>query len=291
MRKTVDILGIKIDTFTAVQALEYIVQLADDGRGHYVVTPNPEFIMQALSNNDFREIVNNADLALPDGVGILWAAKYLSMPLSSCRWLATPQAYWRWLWLGACIIFNPKLLTDVIPERITGADMVWELSKLAAERGWGVFLLGAAPGVAKEASEHLEWLYPNLVIAGAMAGPPYDNEAEVVKQINDSKPKFVFLAFPASEQLRWMKDYKQQFPGTIMMGIGGALDFITGGVALNAPTGSAQKARRAPEWLQNRGLEWVWRYLTQPWRRNRIKIAVPGFMRRVVLFKLNSSPH
>ena len=287
MRKTVDILGVKIDTLTAVEALNYIADLAATGSSHYIVTPNPEFIMQSLQDTEFREIVNAADLALPDGVGILWAAKYLSLPLYKWRPLAWVQAYWQWWCIGARIVIQPKALIDVIPERVAGADMVWEISKLAAERGWSIFLLGGAPGVAQEAGKCLQWLYPNLQIVGITAGPPYESEEQVVQHIKETQPKFIFLAFTAPKQLYWMKTYTQRLNGTVMIGIGGALDFIAGGVAINAPEGETKPARRAPVWLQKRGLEWLWRYFTQPWRRARIKTATIDFMEKVVEFKLS----
>ena len=288
MRKTVDILGIKVDTFTTLESLDYIAQLAAENRSHYIVTPNPEFIMQSLQDSEFRDVVNGADLALPDGVGILWAAKYLSLPISKWKPLAKLQAYWQWWCIGARIIIQPKALTDIIPERVTGADMVWEISKLASKQGWSVFLLGGAPGVAEEAAKCLQWLYPNLRIVGVTSGPPYESEEQVVQHIKEVKPKFIFLAFTAPKQLHWMKTYAQELDGAIMMGIGGALDFIAGGVAINAPEGETKPAQRAPMWLQERGLEWFWRYLTQPWRRARIKTATVDFMEKVVEFKLDS---
>ncbi len=290
MRKTLNILGIKVDTFTTIESLGYIAELAEDGRSHYIVTPNPEFIMQSLADDNFRSVVNNADLALPDGTGILWAAKYLTLPMSHSRPLAHFQAYWQWWCTGLSVIIQPQALSDVIPERVTGADMVWELSKLASKRGWSIFLLGSAQGVAKASAERLQWLYPNLLVTGAIAGPPYGSEEQVIEQIKTAKPKFIFLAFPAIEQLRWMNTYINQLDGAIMIGVGGALDFIAGGIALNAPEGAARPAKRAPEWLRKRGLEWLWRYLTQPWRRARIKIATIDFMGKVVKFKL-VNPH
>jgi len=286
MRKTVNILGINVDTFTTLEVLDYITDLANSGDSYYIVTPNPEFAMQSLKNENFREAINQAHLSLPDGVGILWASKYFSLPLTNWQPIKTLQAYWQLVSTGLNIIFNPKLLTSIIPERVTGADMVWELSKLAAKRNWKIFLLGAAPGVATTTAERLKLLYPNLEIAGAVSGPPYDDETTVIEKIKDTQPKFVFLAFPAPEQLRWMQTYTPQLKGTIMMGIGGALDFIASGVALNAPASNKKPARRAPDWLQERGLEWLWRYLTQPWRRERIYAATVGFIREVLKYKL-----
>lgn len=286
MRKTVEILGTKVDTFTAPQALDYIVQLAEDGKGHYIVTPNPEFVMQSLNDTEFREIINRADLSLPDGVGILWAAKYLALPISRYRWWACLQAYGQLISTGIEIVLRPKSLLAVIPERVTGADMIWEMSKLAAEHSWSIFLVGGAPGVARETADRLKLIYPQLKIAGVVTGPPYESESEVINQIKTNQPKFVFLAFTAKEQLRWMREYAAQLPG-IMMGVGGAFDFIAGTVAINAPMGSLRPAHRAPRWLQIRGLEWLWRYCTQPWRRARIKIATVGFISQVLRDKLS----
>lgn len=284
MNKT-DILGVKISTVTTPQALNKVADLIRDKKDHYIVTPNPEFVMQALKDGNFREIINGSDLALADGIGILWAAYYLSIPISSFLPLAKMQAVVQLFLTGLNIVLNPKMLTKVIPERITGADMLWEISKLASERGWSIFLLGAAPGVAYEASRKLQLLYPNLQIADVMPGPPYESEVKVIARIQLVKPKFVFLAFPAKEQLRWMKTYTGNLGGVIMMGIGGAFDFIAEATPINSPVKDS-KAKRAPKWLRDRGLEWLWRYLIQPWRRERIKTATIDFMKTVKAYKL-----
>ncbi|MBU1083301.1 WecB/TagA/CpsF family glycosyltransferase [Patescibacteria group bacterium] len=281
----VNVLGVQISAVTAPQALDKVAGLVRDRKDHYIVTPNPEFVMQALKDGNFREIINNSDLALADGIGILWAAYYLSIPISSYLPLAKLQVAVQLFLTGLSIVINPRTLTKVIPERITGADMLWEISKLASERGWSIFLLGAAPGVAYEASRKLQLLYPNLQIADVMPGPPYEFEAEVIDRIKLVNPKFVFLAFPAKEQLRWIKDYVGKLNGVTMMGIGGAFDFIAEATPINSPVKDS-KAKRAPRWLQVRGLEWLWRYLIQPWRRERIKTATIDFMKTVKAYKL-----
>jgi exopolysaccharide biosynthesis WecB/TagA/CpsF family protein len=244
--------------------------------------------MQALKDGSFREVINGSDLALADGIGILWAAYYLSIPISTFAPLAKMQTIVQLFLTGLSIVLNPKMLTKVIPERITGADMLWEISKLASERSWSIFLLGAAPGVAYEASRKLQLLYPALQIADVMPGPPYESEEEVIARIHLVKPRFIFLAFPAKEQLRWMKTYAGSLGGVTMMGIGGAFDFIAEATPLNSPVKDS-KAKRAPKWLQDRGLEWMWRYLIQPWRRARIKTATIDFMKTVKAYKLARS--
>lgn len=286
--KEVDVLGMQISALTMREALQQIEALVKDHQDHYIVTPNPEFIMQALKDGAFREIINRADLKFADGIGILWAAWYLSIPMSRLSLLAEMQARVQLIITLTAIVLYPKFLTQVIPERITGADMIWEISKLASEKGWSIFLLGAAPGVAYQTSRKLQLLYPHLKIADVMPGPPYESEAEVVHRIQQVKPKFVFLAFPAAQQLRWMKAYTDGLGGTTMMGIGGAFDFIAETTPLNSPIEDS-KARRAPKWLQDRGLEWLWRYWTQPWRKERIKIATIEFMKTVMKYKLAKS--
>jgi len=283
--KKVDVLGVKISALTMPQALEQVANLAKDGKGHYIVTPNAEFVMRAFKDDGFREIINQADLAFADGVGPIWAAKYLAIPLVKFAPLARAQAWIQLFITGAIIVLFPKSLTTVIPERISGADMVWEISKLSAERGFSVFLLGAAPGVAYEASRKLQFLYPKLKIADVMVGPPHESEKDVINRIKQVKPNFIFLAFPTEEQLRWMKKYAHELRG-VMIGIGGAFDFIAEAAAINAPAGDTSKAKRAPEFMQNRGLEWLWRYFTQPWRKDRIKTATIDFMKTVLAYKL-----
>jgi len=286
----VDILGVKIDAITLPQALQQLESMAVDNQGHYAVTPNAEFIMQAQTDANFKEVINQADLALADGVGPIWASKYLAIPLTKISWLAKIQAFWQLLYSGALIFLSPKSIFSVIPERISGSDMVWEISKLANERNLSIFLVGAAPNVAQTTAQRLKILYPNLKIAGAITGPPQDPESEVISKIQELKPNFIFLAFPASEQVRWIDKYASQISG-VMMGVGGAFDFIANAGAINAPAGDKSVAKRAPIFMQKRGLEWLYRYLTQPWRKKRIKTAVIDFTKAVFKHKLNSHSH
>jgi len=284
MRNTTEILGIKVDCLTLPQALQKIIELVRGRRNYYIVTPNPEMVMYSLTHPWFGEVLNNADLCLADGVGLLWAAKYLSLSLTRIPVLRQIQEFLQWLGTSATVVFAPRLL-NVIPERLTGADMVWEIAKLSAERDYRIFLLGAGPGVALKAARIMQTLYPQLNVVEVMVGPPYESQDEVIRRIQQTKPQIIFLAFPADEQMRWMRDELPKLQDVIAMGIGGALDFIAGGAALNAE-GGYFPAKRAPEWIQRRGLEWLWRYFTQPWRKKRIRTATIEFMKQVRHSKL-----
>lgn len=286
MKKTVEVLSVKVDCLTLPEALQEVVNLVRGRGNYYIVTPNPEMVMHAQSHPWFKEVLNNSSLSLADGVGLQWAGKYLSLPLTKIPVLRQIQEFFQAIFTLSAVVLAPKAL-NIIPERLTGADMVWEIAKLASERDYRIFLLGAGPGVALKAARVMQTLYPKLNVVEVMVGPPYEPQEEVIRRIQQTNPQFIFLAFPAEEQMRWMRDELPKLQDVIAIGIGGALDFIAGGTAINAGKDKSP-ARRAPEWMRNRGLEWLWRYLTQPWRKDRIKIATIGFVRTIRLYKLNS---
>lgn len=286
--QSVSVLGTKVHRLTMPEALSSVEALIRSRKNHYIVTPNPEMMMYARDHQWFRDVLNHASLSLADGAGVVWAAKYLSLSLIRIPGIMHIQELFQYLFTGAASIFFPKYL-NVVPERITGADMVWEISKLAAKRDWRIFLLGAGPGVAMKAAQILQQMYPKLNVVEVMVGPPYETEDEVIRTIKQTNPQIIFLAFPASGQMKWIRDQLPKLNNTIVMGIGGALDFIAGSSAINAEATSENPARRAPKWMQQRSLEWLWRLFTQPWRKERIKTALIEFMRVVRRAKLSGN--
>ncbi len=281
-----EILGVKVHKLTLPQALSAIGDLIRSRKNHYIVTPNPEMVMYARNHPWFKDVLNNASLSLADGVGLLWAAKYLSWSLINIPVIKQIQEFIQFLISSALVPLAPKLL-NVIPERLTGADMVWEIAKLSSERGYRIFLLGAGPGVALKAARVITQLYPRINIVEVMVGPPYETEEEVLRTIKHTKPQIIFLAFPAPGQMKWIRDQLPKLTNTIAIGIGGGLDFIAEAKALNIDP-EDRPATRAPEWMQRHGLEWLWRYTHQPSRKDRIKTATVDFMKAVRQHKLNS---
>jgi N-acetylglucosaminyldiphosphoundecaprenol N-acetyl-beta-D-mannosaminyltransferase len=201
---------------------------------HQLATVNPEFVMAAQKDGEFMRILQQAELCLPDGVGLLWASRRLGYRL---------------------------------PERVAGSDLVYHLASLAADHGWRLFLLGAAPGVAEEAATILQGRYPGLIVAGTYAGSPdpAENEA-IVARINAGQADMLYVAYGAPRQDKWIARNQEALPTVrLAMGVGGALDFITG------------RAIRAPRWLQRLGLEWLYRLFREPWRWRRM-LALPRFV-------------
>jgi len=240
-RETSAILGVRVDSVNYEQALSLIEDFVVSGTSHQVVTVNPEFIVAAQSDHDFRRLLNASSLALPDGVGLLWAARFLGQPLQ---------------------------------ERVTGTDSVQRVAALAARRGYSLFLLGAAPGVAVETAARLCEAYPGVTIVGTHAGSPApEEEDEIMGMIQRAKPDILFVAYGAPQQDKWIARNLERLGVPVAMGVGGAFDFISG------------RAKRAPRWLQRLGLEWLHRLLHQPWRWCRM-LALPRFVWLVVQERL-----
>ena len=213
--RTVRILGRPVSAITYAEWLERIGGWVRETprRLHHVCTLNPEMVMIARQDVNFRYVVERADLAVPDGVGLLWAAKRRGTPL---------------------------------PERVTGSDGVPIIAERAAKEGWRVFLLGAGPGVAEKAADVLKGRFPGLRIAGTYGGNPDPaEEAELTERVNASGADLLFVAFGAPEQDKWIARNAPRLNVAMAMGVGGSLDFVAG-VLPRAP-GWMQRA--GLEWL------------------------------------------
>jgi N-acetylglucosaminyldiphosphoundecaprenol N-acetyl-beta-D-mannosaminyltransferase len=192
---------------------------------HQIATANPEFVMRAQADDAFRAVLEQADLCLPDGVGLVWAS----------RWLGRP-----------------------FPERVAGSELVYHVAELCAAQGASLFLLGAAEGVAAEAGRILQTRTPALRVAGTFAGSPAlaENDA-LVQMINESGAAVLYVAYGAPAQDMWIARNRHALPHVrVAIGVGGALDFISGR-AVRAPR---WVQRLGLEWLHRLWREpWRWR--------------------------------
>jgi N-acetylglucosaminyldiphosphoundecaprenol N-acetyl-beta-D-mannosaminyltransferase len=230
---SVDILGVRVDAVTYDDTLDISEQWIEQRGPHQIATANPEFVMAAQVDGEFRQTLLQADLCVADGVGLLWAARRLGRRL---------------------------------PERVTGSDLVPLVAQAAAQHGWRIYLLGAAPGVAEQAAHKLEQQNPGLCIAGVYAGSPAQAEAPaIVQRVRAAAPDVLFVAYGAPAQDLWIARHGRELAVPVMMGVGGAFDHIVG----------VQK--RAPRWVQRIHLEWLFRLVTQPWRWRR-QLALPRFV-------------
>lgn len=233
----VNILGTPVDAITYKQWLQKIdMWVKQDTGTHHVCTTNPEFIMVAQDDPIFFNILNRADLCVPDGVGLLWATKHLGQP---------------------------------VPERVTGSDGVPMIAKYAARRGWKLFFLGAGAGIAEKAANIMREQYPGVQIVGTYAGSPAPFEEEgIVKMVNHTGADILFVAYGAPEQDKWIARNLPRLEAKMAMGVGGAFDFIAGVV----PRAPMWMQKLGLEWLY-RLIRQPWR-LRRMMRLPRFVLAV-----------------
>ncbi len=198
----VDVLGIQFDNITMEEAVATGVSLAQGEGFHYVVTPNPEIVNLGRAMPDYGDILNGADLVLPDGIGILYAGKILKTPLK---------------------------------ERVPGIDFATGLLEKLAGTSVKLYLLGAKPGVAEQAAQKLLETYPGLSICGWRDGYFTDSQ-EVAAEIRECGAQLVFVCLGAPKQERFIVEYGPQTGARLMLGLGGALDVFSGQVR-RAPAG------------------------------------------------------
>lgn len=228
--RSLTILGRRVDDVTPDEALARIAGFVAEGGAHQVVTLNPEILMASRREAPLAAAIEAAALVVPDGIGLVWAARWLGQPLR---------------------------------QRVSGSDLVPRLAALAAARGWSIFLLGAAPGVADVAAAKLLAANPTLRIAGTYAGSPSPDEEEaIVARIRAAAPQMLFVAYGAPAQDLWIARNLARLGVPVAIGVGGTLDFIAG------------TRRRAPAWVQRVGLEWLYRLWQEP-RRWRRMLALP----------------
>ena len=167
---------------------------------------------------------------------------------------------------GIGLLWASRRLGAPLPERVTGSDGVPLIARHAAEKGWRIFFLGAGKGIAERAAGILKARHPQLFIAGTYGGSPSEREEdEIVAMINASGADILLVAFGAPQQDKWIARNLPRLEVAMAMGVGGSFDFIAGVVP------------RAPQWMRNRGLEWLYRLLRQPWRLRRM-LRLPRFV-------------
>lgn len=234
------ILGVRIDKVDFKEAMAKIAAFLMLDEFHQIATVNPEFLVAAQKDEKFKEILNQADLNVPDGVGLQLAAWFLGQKIG---------------------------------ERITGVDLTWEICKLAVEKNYSIYLLGAAEGIAERTAQRLKLVYPNLKIAG-FSSPEVSvdgsTDSQVIESINNSKADILLVALGAPKQEKFQAANRYQLSVKITMGVGGTFDYIAG------------VEPYAPVWIRKIGLEWFYRLLTQPKRWKRIFTAVVIFLYLVI---------
>lgn len=230
---TVNILGVAVHRIDVAGTLAQIgawIEAARRGAPgcRQICTVNPEFIMDARRDPAFAAALHRADLRVPDGVGVLWAARRQRVRLA---------------------------------ERVTGSDGIYQISQAAAAQGWRLFLLGAPPGVAARTAAVLQERYPALILAGHASGSPDETDWPAIHaQLAAARPDVLLVAFGHPRQDLWIDRHRHELPVAVAMGVGGAFDFVAG-VTPRAPR---LLQRMGLEWLYRLIRQpWRWRRMTK----------------------------
>lgn len=194
-REHLSIMGVPVRPFGSyAQAVEHVADVISSGRKSFCVAINPEKVRQAVRDPQLLAILQDADIGVCDGIGIVLAAR---------------------------LLYGRKI------RRCTGCDLFFHLNATAAARGWRVFLLGASPECNAAACARLGEMYPGLKIVGNRDGYFRDSE-EVVAEINASRADLVFVAMGSPKQEHWIARHRRSINASFCMGIGGTLDVVSG---------------------------------------------------------------
>lgn len=253
----INMLGVPIDNLTMPETIDRIFEMIGafnrDGRPRRVATVNVDFLVNTLSwranrirHPELLNILRHTDLVTADGMPIVWAGRLLGSPLK---------------------------------ERVTGADLIPKLAGEAAKQEKALFFLGGRDGIAEQAAETLKGLYPDLKVAGISS--PYvpvegrellwaeDEDTDLVNRINKSGAHILLIGFGNPKQELWFERNRNRLKVPVSIGIGGTYEFISGTIS------------RAPEWMQKRGLEWIFRLTQDPkrlWRRYLLDLIKFSYM-------------
>lgn len=230
------LMGAPMAVVTEAHAVHAIIAAAESGEGHWTITANLDHLRRYHASHLERELIEEADLVVADGMPLVWASRLAGEPL---------------------------------PERVSGSSMVWSICEIAGTSDLSVFLLGGDPGVAEQAAHILRTHYPCLRIAGtACPSPGFENDelelGRLQRQVIEGEPQIVFVALGFPKQDVLIRRLRKALPKTSFLGVGISLSYVTGDVS------------RAPDWLCRLGLEWAFRLTQEPTRRLIRRYLVDG---------------
>ena len=193
-----DLLGVRIDNVNMDEAVNKTKEFLTEDKLHLICTPNPEMIMAAQNDLEFKNILNSSALNIPDGNGVVWASKKLGQPL---------------------------------PERVAGYDFIHKIFELGQDIDISFYFLGAKPGVAELAKEKIEEQYVGIKVVGTNDGYfSVEEEGEILDKINADKPDVLLVAMGAPKQERFIYKYRNKLNCKVAIGVGGCFDVISGNV-------------------------------------------------------------
>jgi N-acetylglucosaminyldiphosphoundecaprenol N-acetyl-beta-D-mannosaminyltransferase len=294
--KSKKIMDVRVDFDLEMSDVIEIIEdkMLKDEKNHLISTTNPEFIIDASSDNEFKEIINKSSLSTPDGIGVIYAKEYLEKVENYKRNILFPfRALILGIWLGFySFLFGNKRYQ----KRITGVDLTYKICELSSKKKYTIFFLGGRPknvlgkfineddsDMSNKAADAMRRKYPGVNIVGATSQFSKDRNDDkktvefIKKTMNEKGIKridFLFVAYNHIGQEKWIMRNKDKIPAKVSIGCGGTFDFIVGNCTL------------PPNMFVKRGLGWLYRLFKQPWRLKRILKAFPLFPMKIYLYSL-----
>ncbi len=215
-----------VNSVSMDDTIQEISRLIDEKKKSYVVAINVDVIMKIEKDDYLKQIADSADLTIVDGKPLIWISKWHKRP---------------------------------VKEKISGSDLVPELCKLASQKGYSIFIIGGAEGIAERARDNLKKEFSEIIISGTYS-PPFGFEedgnelAKINEMITEAHPDLVIACFGCPKQEKWIYENYRKYDGTVSVCAGATVDFLAGNV------------KRAPVWMREYGLEWFYRFLHEPKR-------------------------
>jgi N-acetylglucosaminyldiphosphoundecaprenol N-acetyl-beta-D-mannosaminyltransferase len=224
----VDVLGVHVSAIDMAMAIDEISRWIDERQQHYVCVTGVHGVMECQRDPELRRIHNASGLTTPDGMPMVWAGRLAGASIS----------------------------------RVYGPDLLLELCRVSAERGWRHYFYGGGEGIADRLATRLSARFPGLLVAGTCS-PPFrpataEEDRATIEEINRSRADIVWIGLSTPKQERWMSAHVGRLQAAALIGVGAAFDIHAGTLA------------QAPRWMQRSGLEWLYRLYREPrrlWRR------------------------
>lgn len=279
------IMNLKIDSYNKDTLLDLIKKSLKNDKKIRIAKINTEFIQRATKDKDYLNLLNSFEISIADGRGVLWAAKYLTIPVSKNKIIRSIQSVYQMIYSGASIVLCPKYIKNPIPEAIPGVDAFKMMMQLAMDEKVGVFIFGSPQSTLETAVENIKKEFPKLKVSGILNGYDFqkDNNIDPVKIINNTDAKILIVALGSPKQENWINDNIEKLKNIrVAVGEGGTLTRI------------AVPRQKAPRFINKIGLEWFWRLLfnkSETASRNRFQRtwnAVPVFICNLVRWKIKN---
>lgn len=220
------LLNTYVSNVTMTEAVRGVETLLASGKKSYVVAINVDVVTKIEKDPYLKEITDNADMVLVDGTPLVWISKWHKMP---------------------------------VKEKVSGSDLVPQLCATAAQKGYTLFILGGKDGIAAQAKEKLEQTYPGIRIVGTYAPPlGFEKDEALLAQTNEiisqAAPDLLIACLGCPKQEKFIYENIEKYDARVSVCAGATVDFLAGNV------------KRAPKWMRNHGLEWLYRFFQEPKR-------------------------